>query len=135
MDSMPGIIGDIGRCNAKDIPVPDTSHTQQEVTRSLVTLLNTIHSISNTNRGTEPKTTQPNNTATHTHLADACKQTTTLTDDAIRELESNIQQACTSTADTTPYFANINDIMRVKRLTKDKIIIPMDKADSSLAVM
>lgn len=133
---MPGIIGDIGKCNAKDIPVPDTSHTQQDVTRSLVALLYTIHSIASTSRDNdESEPTKPNDTAAHVDLADACKQTTTLTDDAIRELEQNIQQACVSAADETPYFANMNDIMRVKRLTKDKIIIPMDKADSSLVIM
>ena len=131
MTDMHGTIVNIGRCNAKDTPTPDTSHTHTDIQRSISELLLTIYKMSETGENNPTENTPPTKRGIHA----ACKAMTNLSDAKIAKLTQQIHDACTSNEDDIPYYANMNDVMRVKRLTKNYVVSQLDKADSSMIVM
>jgi hypothetical protein len=130
MSTLEGVIGQIGKCNAKDIPTPNSSHTESDVCKSITKLVTEIQHIQDSlihPHGQKRKKDYQIETA----LAD----TTNLSGPDIANIIAKIHHACTTAIDDTKYFNNIDDILRVKRLTKNMVISAQDKADSTLEVM
>ena len=125
---MQGVLGKIGRCNAKDTPLPDSSHTENDVFKSVTTLMNTIYNISEANENNMDKPKSKGFYAT-------CKMVTNLSNDEIHKFKTDISTACTNAEDDTPYFTNMNSVMKARKLTRNMVISQLDKADSSLVAM
>jgi hypothetical protein len=130
MSEFDGIIGQVGKCNAKDIPLPNSSHTEVDITKSLASLVTQILLIQDT---TLNHSTKQRNDSTTLHLA--LKTATTMTDTHIKNVIGNLHNACHSAIDTTQYYTNIDDVLFTKKATKSMVISALDKADSTLVAL
>lgn len=134
MDAAQGVLGQVGRCNAKDIPLPDNTRTAADVCQSISTLLVTIHKICTADQ------LRPNQESNHVpktqqSISTICQATTNLSKQEIHRIVHDIHNACISENDNTPYCANMESVIQARSMTKGEVITPMDKADSSLIRM
>jgi hypothetical protein len=142
MNEFEGVIGKIGKCNAKDIPTPNSSHTESDISKALIELANQFNNIQNSLIPTNNSHSSTNNRhSSNKHkerkssLRDTLTTTTHLPIQSIDNLLARIHKACSSTHDKTAYYTNVDNVLHVKKLTQSMVISPLDKADSTLVVM
>jgi hypothetical protein len=131
MDQMDGILGEIGKCNAKDIPTPNSSHTVEDIHKSITKLMTQISHIQNTL--TLPTLTHRRNK--RPTIRTTLKDSTTLNTMKINKILQKIHKACTTAIDETPYYTNIDKVYQVKKMTKRMVITTLDKAEATLTAM
>jgi hypothetical protein len=130
-----GVIGQIGKCNAKDIPTPNSSHTESDINKSLIALTTQLNNIQNSLIPTNNHKSGNKHNARRLSLKNTLTTSTRLPAQAIDNLMTQIHTACNSTLDNTPYYTNIDNVLHVKKLTKSMVISALDKADSTLVAM
>lgn len=132
MSNLDGAAGVIGRCNAKDVPTPNSSHSVNHIQKVIAGLTNQLRRI-------QTSCTDVNQLGKHQSnpksLDRALHMATALTHTSIVKIMHSIQSACLSANDDTEYYTNIDTVMRAKRETHNMIISTLDKADSTLVVM
>lgn len=128
MREYPGIIGKIGRSNAKNIPIPNTDNTIAEIRKSITTLLKQIQHIKN-NEGNTIHTDQCQT------LETLIAQITNTTMKKARKITDRIKNARDGARTCDEQDITIEQVFETKRALRKTVISIIDKANASLVVM
>lgn len=131
-----GVVGRVGRCNAKDIPKPNISHTESDVSKSIIHLTKLINTIQGKLApGADPSSPTRPSREKKQSLREAINAVSHKPAAVTENILRQIRHAYSARGDDTEYFTNIDAVLRVKRLTKGAVISTLDKADSSMVAM
>jgi hypothetical protein len=130
MSNMEGVLGEIGRCNSKDIPTPNSSHSETDILKAitkLMTQLTKIQEVQLTDSIPKPYKRRS--------LRDTLENMGKITTMKTNKLMKRIHEACSTTEDKTKYYTNIDRVYQARRLTKHMVITTLDKAEATLTAM
>lgn len=128
MQTYPGLIGQIGKSNAKNIPIPNTDNTIAEIRKSITTLLKQIQQIK---RANDDQT----HTDEHQTLETLIMKLTNTTMAKAKRITDKIKEARDETRECDEQDITVEQVYGTRRKLKNTVISIIDKANASLVVM
>ena len=128
MQAYPGLIGQIGKSNAKNIPIPNTDNTIAEIRKSITTLLKQIQQIK---RANDDQT----HTDEHQTLETLIMNVTNTTMAKAKRITDKIKEARDETRECDEQDITVEQVYGTRRKLKNTVISIIDKANASLVVM